>query len=92
MFNWKWFLKDIKQDKSVNVFSCFSCGGGSTMGYKRAGFKVIGNVEIDVAMNKMYLKNFNPTYNYNMDLRDFNKLEDLPEELYRLDILDGSPP
>lgn len=62
------------------------------MRYKRAGFKVLGNVEIDVAMNKMYLKNFNPTYNYNMDLRDFNKLEDLPEELYRLDILDGSPP
>ena len=92
MFDWKWYLKDIKQDKPVNVFSCFSCGGGSTMGYKRAGFIVLGNVEIDVAMNKVYLKNFNPTYNYNVDLRDFNKLEDLPEELYHLDILDGSPP
>ena len=92
MFNWKWYLRDIKQDKPVNVFSCFSCGGGSTMGYKRAGFQVIGNVEIDANINKMYLKNFNPTYNYNMDLRDFNKLENLPEELYHLDILDGSPP
>jgi DNA (cytosine-5)-methyltransferase 1 len=27
-----------------------------------------------------------------MDIRDFNKLDDLPDELYRLDILDGSPP
>ena len=27
-----------------------------------------------------------------MDLREFNKLEDLPEELHHLDILDGSPP
>lgn len=27
-----------------------------------------------------------------MDLRDFNNLNDLPEELYQLDILDGSPP
>ena len=27
-----------------------------------------------------------------MDLRDFNKLNNLPEELYNLDILDGSPP
>ena len=24
------------------VFSCFACGGGSTMGYKLAGFDVIG--------------------------------------------------
>jgi DNA (cytosine-5)-methyltransferase 1 len=27
-----------------------------------------------------------------MDLREFNKKTDLPEELYNLDILDGSPP
>jgi site-specific DNA-cytosine methylase len=39
----------------------------------------------------MYVKNFNPQYNYNMDIRAFNQLEDLPDELYHLDILDGSP-
>ena len=27
-----------------------------------------------------------------MDIRDFNNLQDLPKELYGLDILDGSPP
>jgi DNA (cytosine-5)-methyltransferase 1 len=27
-----------------------------------------------------------------MDIREFNKLDDLPDELYHLDILDGSPP
>lgn len=91
-FDWKWYLKDLKQDKDVKVFSTFSCGGGSTMGYKRAGFKVLGNVEIDPRMNKIYKANHNPKYNYLMDLRDFNKLEELPEELYHLDILDGSPP
>lgn len=90
--SWKWYLKDIKQDKPVSVFSCFSCGGGSSMGYKKAGFKVLGNVEIDPSINEMYKKNNHPKYNYNMDLRDFNKLENLPEELYHLDILDGSPP
>lgn len=62
------------------------------MGYKRAGFKVLGNVEIDPKINAMYCKNHHPKYNYCMDLRDFNALEDLPEELYHLDILDGSPP
>ena len=92
-FNWKWWLKDLSvPDKPVKVFSTFSCGGGSSMGYKRAGFEVIGNVEIDKGMNAMYVKNLNPKYNFNMDLRDFNQLSELPEELYHLDILDGSPP
>lgn len=92
MFSWKWYLSDIKQDKNVNVLTTFSCGGGSSMGYKRAGFKVIGNVEIDPKINAMYIKNHHPRYNFNMDLREFNKLQNLPEELYHLDILDGSPP
>lgn len=92
MFSWKWYLSDIKQDKDINVLTTFSCGGGSSMGYKRAGFKVIGNVEIDQKINAMYVKNHHPRYNFNMDLREFNKLQDLPEELYHLDILDGSPP
>ena len=92
MFDWKWYLRDIKQDKPVKVFSCFSCGGGSTMGYKRAGFTVLGNVEIDRDMNKLYILNQNPKYNYNEDLREFNRRNDLPEELFKVDILDGSPP
>ena len=94
MFDWKWYLSDIKQDKDIKVFSCFSCGGGSSMGYKRAGFQVIGNVEIDPQVNAIYKKNLNPKYNYLMDLRQFNQIpnEELPEELFNLDILDGSPP
>ncbi|MBR6712240.1 MAG: DNA cytosine methyltransferase [Selenomonadaceae bacterium] len=62
------------------------------MGYKRAGFEVIGNVEIDKRINEVYKKNLRPKYNFCMDLRDFNKIENLPAELYHLDILDGSPP
>lgn len=91
-FDWKWYLKDIKQDRPVKVFSTFSCGGGSSMGYKRAGFQVIGNVEIDPKINKMYVANNHPQHNFCMDLRDFNKLETIPEELIGIDILDGSPP
>lgn len=91
-FSWKWNLSELKPDKDVKVFTTFSCGGGSSMGYKRAGFQVLGNVEIDPKINAMYCKNNHPKYNFCMDLREFNKLEDLPEELYHLDILDGSPP
>ena len=91
-FNWKWYLKDLNPDKDIKVFTTFSCGGGSSMGYKRAGFQVLGNVEIDPKINDMYCRNNHPKYNYCMDLREFNKLDNLPEELYHLDILDGSPP
>lgn len=92
MFNPIWYLSEIKQDKPVKVFTIFSCGGGSSMGYKRAGFEVVGNCEIDPRMNAVYLANNHPKYNFNMDAREFLKKDDLPEELYNLDILDGSPP
>lgn len=92
--DWKWTMKDNypKQKNGLKVFSCFACGGGSTMGYKLAGCDVLGCNEIDPRMNKVYVANHNPKYNFLMDIRDFNKSEDLPEELYDLDILDGSPP
>lgn len=91
--DWKWSMRGGYPPKNgLKVFSCFACGGGSTMGYKLAGCEVLGCCEIDPRMNKVYVKNHNPKYNYLMDIRDFNKLDDLPEELYHLDILDGSPP
>lgn len=94
MMNYKWKLKDLENIKKngYKVFSCFSCGGGSSMGYKLAGYEVIGNCEIDKNMNEMYLKNFNIKYNYEMGVQDFKTLNNLPEELYNIDILDGSPP
>ena len=61
------------------------------MGYKLAGYEVIGNCEIDPEMNAIYVENNHPRHNYLMDVRDFAKA-DLPEELFNLDILDGSPP
>ena len=92
--DWKWTMANDypKEKNGLKVFSCFACGGGSTMGYKLAGCEVIGCNEIDKKMNEVYVKNHNPKYNFLMDIREFNQLEDLPEELYNLDILDGSPP
>lgn len=91
--DWKWYMStDYPPKNGLKVFSCFACGGGSTMGYKLAGCDVIGNCEIDKRMNDVYIANHHPKYNYLMDIRDFNTLNDLPQELYDLDILDGSPP
>lgn len=95
-FPWRWKLEDLegKRKHGHTVFSCFSCGGGSSMGYKLAGFDVVGNCEIDPDMMKIYRKNNHPKHSYLMDIRDFLKLPDdrIPEELFDLDILDGSPP
>ncbi len=93
--DWKWTFADYpKENNGLKVFSCFACGGGSTMGYKLAGCEVVGCCEIDPRMNEVYIKNHNPKHNFLMDIRDFNKIpnEDLPKELFNLDILDGSPP
>lgn len=61
------------------------------MGYKLAGFNVIGNCELDRQVNEIYVKNHKPRYNFNMDIRHLLN-QKLPTELYNLDILDGSPP
>lgn len=92
-YPYKWTLKDAQFTKDKGkVFSCFACGGGSTMGYKLAGFDVLGCNEIDPKMMAAYRANHNPKYSYLEPIQTFKLREDLPEELYHLDILDGSPP
>ncbi len=62
------------------------------MGYKLAGFDVIGCNEIDPKMMKAYVTNHNPKYSFLEGIQTFKLRDDLPEELFNLDILDGSPP
>ncbi len=62
------------------------------MGYKLAGFDVVGCLDIDHRMMEIYKKNHNPKYAYEEGIQTFKLRDDLPEELYNLDILDGSPP
>jgi DNA (cytosine-5)-methyltransferase 1 len=90
-YNWNLSEANFTKDKG-KVFSCFACGGGSTMGYKLAGFDVIGCNEIDPKMFEAYKKNHNPKYSYLEPIQTFKLRNDLPDELFNLDILDGSPP
>lgn len=91
--NYKWKLSDttFTKDKGT-VFSCFACGGGSSFGYKLAGFDVIGANDIDPKMAEVYKANHNPKHYFLESITELAKRKDLPEELYNLDILDGSPP
>ena len=92
-FPYLWTLQDANFTKDKGkVFSCFACGGGSTMGYKLAGFDVIGFNEIDPKMAECYIENHKPKYAYIEPIQTFKDRQDLPKELYELDILDGSPP
>lgn len=92
-FNYLWTLKDahFSKDKGT-VFSCFACGGGSTMGYKLAGFDVVGCNEIDPRVMNLYECNHHPRYAFLESIQVFKERTAFPEVLYNLDILDGSPP
>lgn len=90
-YEWKLSETNFTKDKGT-VFSCFAGGGGSSFGYKLAGFDVIGFNEIDKRQAKIYIVNHNPKYQFIEPIQEFKLRDDLPEELYNLDILDGSPP
>lgn len=91
-----WKLSELYSVKKndLKVFSCFHCGGGSTMGYKLSGYTVLGGVEIDPKMMAMYRKNHNPKHSFLMGVQEFNQMprNKIPEELFNIDVLDGSPP
>lgn len=96
MFNYYWQLKNGYPAPSIEkhgkkVFSTFACGGGSTMGYKLAGYEVIGANDIDPEMARVYQGNHHPAHYFLNPIGDLLTM-DLPDALYNLDILDGSPP
>ena len=71
-YNWKLAEANFTKDKG-KVFSCFACGGGSTMGYKLAGFDVIGCNEIDPKVNQVYVTNHAPQFNFLGDIRELRE-------------------
>jgi DNA (cytosine-5)-methyltransferase 1 len=93
-FTYKWNLTDLEkvEKNGLKVFSTFACGGGSTMGYKMSGFDVIGCNEIDPGMLQIYKVNHSPKYSFLESIETFKLRNDLPKELFELDVLDGSPP
>lgn len=97
LFPYRWNLADGYPAKGITyhgrkVFGTFICGGGSTMGYKLAGYEHLGGVEIDPKVAAVYKANHKPKHLYVEDIRAFNERKDLPAELFNLDLLDGSPP
>lgn len=77
------------------AISTFSGAGGSSLGYRMAGFKVLWANEFIKSAREVYSLNFPKTF---IDPRDIRKIQ--PKEILRqinlekgeLDLLDGSPP
>lgn len=88
-----WMLEDLKTvpQNGIKVMSTFSCGGGSSMGYKRAGCTIVAANDIDPVMAWHYKRNFATPLYYLCPICDLLTAT-LEPELYKLDILDGSPP
>jgi len=77
------------------VISLFSGCGGSSLGYKLAGLKVLASVEFIDFQAENYRLNFPDTKVYEKDIRTLNPLDilnDLNLGVGELDVLDGSPP
>ncbi len=72
------------------VFSCFSGGGGSSLGYKLAGFRSAGGCDLDRQQSAQYRENLKPPFFYEGFVKDL--VASLPRGFPTLDILDGSPP
>jgi DNA (cytosine-5)-methyltransferase 1 len=88
-----WSIKDLDSvpKNNLKVMSTFACGGGSSLGYKRAGCDVVAANDIDPEMAFHYKLNLNPKHYFLCPIRDLLTAK-LPQELFNLDILDGSPP
>ena len=88
-----WSLKDLAEvpQNGLTVMSTFACGGGSSMGYKRAGCTIAAANDIDPEMAWHYQHNLHPPTYLLCPIGDL-LTRDLPAELFNLDILDGSPP
>lgn len=77
------------------VISTFSGIGGSSQGYKQAGFEVLASVEFLDYQAANYRLNHPNTKVYETDIRTLSPeqvLKDLNLKPRELDILDGSPP
>lgn len=90
-------MKTIRmiEPNGFNVVSTFSGGGGSCLGYRMAGYKVLYANEFIPEAQKTYTANYSDSY---MDTRDIRTVE--AEDILKIiglkkgevDLFDGSPP
>ena len=93
MFDYRWKISNEYPESGIknhrtSVMSTFACGGGSTMGYKLAGYDVVAANDIDPKMAEVYKVNHKPKQFFLCNVKELLNRDDLPS----VDLLDGSPP
>ena len=82
-------MNEISGRNLFSVISTFAGGGGSSIGYKLAGGKVLIANEIDYDASETYRRNHPETEVITGDIQNLKGLEVSSDDI---DILDGSPP
>lgn len=90
-------MREIEQTpwNGYNVVSTFSGAGGSCLGYRMAGFRVLWSNEFIPAAQDTYRANHPNAYLNTSDIRNVTPKQVLDEsgmQVGEIDILDGSPP
>ena len=77
---------------SYTVLDLFCGAGGLSLGFQKAGFKIIGGVEFDNTIMKTHEKNFPEAININEDIRNID--DDTILRLFgnKVDVIIGGPP
>ncbi len=89
------FFKSAEALPDFTALDLFSGCGGMTVGLKRAGFRVLGAVDIDPLSTKTYKANHKEVMVWETDIRELEPAEleaalELKEK--RLDLIAGCPP
>lgn len=84
----------VRNSNGLKVIDLFSGIGGLTLGYERAGFKVLGHVEIEKPLREIYEANFPDSVNLGNDIRAITNEEiaGWTTKLGKIDVLIGGPP
>lgn len=82
------------QDTSLTALSLFSGCGGLSLGFKAAGFRIKGFLEIDPNLRNIYAQNFPCSLEIGSDIRMFrdDDIEALSRRIGQVDIIIGGPP
>lgn len=85
----------MAQSKELCALDLFSGAGGLTLGLKKAGFRVLGAVEVDPLAVETYRRNHRKTHVWQRDIRRVPAAEVMSRLRLRsgqLDLLAGCPP
>ena len=84
----------VEQDESqgrYKVLDLFCGAGGLSLGFRNAGFEIVGGVEWDNAAMETHRQNFKSKFEYCGDIKKITD-EEILRELQGVDVIIGGPP